>query len=110
LTFTPAGGVCGTSRPRPCWRASGSGFVYVNRALTPLGISRIVLRAGDVDGAARITVHGLGSNLALPTFPLAQPVTVQLKNASGACWEATYTAPPTRNTAGPPAEFRSKAD
>ena len=44
------------------------------------------------------------------TFPITQPVTVQLKNSSGACWGAVYSAPASKNTAGPPAQFKDKAD
>jgi hypothetical protein len=107
----PAGGLCGASHPKPCWTQKTSGFTYVDRDLIPLGVRKIVLKAGLNPGTARITVQGKGVNLDMPaSFPLAQPVTVQLKNSSGVCWEATYDAPASRNTAGPPALFRDKAD
>lgn len=107
----PAGGLCQLSRPKPCWREKTGGFTYTNRDLTPLGLARIVLKAGLIPGTAKIAVHGKGANLDMPaSFPLAQPVIVQLKNSSGTCWEATYDAPASRDTAGPPGQFTDKAD
>jgi hypothetical protein len=107
----PAGGLCHASHPKPCWTETSSGFRYVNPDMTPLGIRKLVLKAGLTDGAAKITIDGRGAHLEMPPhFPLAQPITVQLKNSSGACWEAIYGAPATRNTAGPPGRFSGKAD
>jgi hypothetical protein len=107
----PAGGLCHLSRPKPCWKEKTSGFTYTNRDLTPLGLGRIVLKAGLTPGTARIAVRGKGANLDMPaSFPLAQPVVVQLKNSSGTCWEAIYDAPASRDTAGPPGQFKDKAD
>lgn len=107
----PAGGLCRVSSPRPCWKATSSGFVYADTDLTPLGIKKIVLKSGVAGGTAKITVQGKGVNLDMPaTFPLAQPVTVQLKNASGLCWEATFGAPASKNTVGPPGWFKDKGD
>jgi hypothetical protein len=107
----PAGGLCHASHPKPCWTETSSGFKYNNSDLTPLGIRKLVLKRGLRDGAAQITIDGKGPHLEMPPgFPLAQPLTVQLKNSSGACWEAIYGAPATRNTAGPPGRFSGKAD
>jgi hypothetical protein len=107
----PAGGLCHASRPKPCWKEKSSGFTYTNLDLTPFGLQRIVLKAGLTPGAAKITVHGKGTDLAMPaSFPLVQPVVVQLKNSSGTCWEATYDAPAAKDTAGPPGQFKDKAD
>ena len=85
----PAGGACGTRKPKPCWKETTSGFSYENTALTPNGILRLVLHAGD-DKKARIGVQGRGPLLALPRLPLAPPVTVQLERVDGACWAAEY--------------------
>ena len=43
-------------------------------------------------------------------LPLAQPVTVQLVHSDGVCWEAVYSAPASKNTAGPPGQFKDRAD
>jgi hypothetical protein len=102
----PAGGLCRLGKP--CWKETTTGFKYLDRELTPLGIQRITLKEGLTPGAAKIMVSGRGVNLDMPSpFPLAPPVTVQLKNSSGVCWQATYGAPATRNTA---TEFKDKAD
>jgi hypothetical protein len=42
----------------------------------------------------------------MPTLPLTTPVTVQLKNAAGVCWEAKYSLS-TKNVAD---QFKAKAD
>jgi uncharacterized delta-60 repeat protein len=106
----PAGGVCGPVRkPKPCWKATKTGFVYADKELTPDGLQSLKLKAG-VAGKASIVLKGKGAALGLPAIPLVQPVTVQLRNSSGVCWEATYSAPAKKNTAGPPAQFKDKAD
>jgi hypothetical protein len=107
----PAGGLCNASNPRRCWSANARGFKYKDKDLTPLGLQTIILKEGLEAGTAKILVKGKGVNLDMPaSFPLVQPVTVQLKNSSGVCWEATYTAPALKNTAGPPGQFKDKAD
>ena len=107
----PAGGICNLSKPKPCWSANAKGFKYKDKDLTPLGLQQIILQQGLASGTSKIIVKGKGVNLDMPaSFPLAQPVTVQLKNSSGVCWEATYSAPASKNTAGPPGEFKDKAD
>jgi hypothetical protein len=52
-------------------------------------------------------LKGRGANLALPTLPLAQPVTVQLRSSTGVCWDAVYSAPASRNQSD---LFRDKSD
>jgi hypothetical protein len=70
----------------------------------------MTLKEGLVAGKARIILKGKGTLLDDPTYPLAQPVTVQLLNSEGVCWEAVYSAPANKNTAGPPPQFKDKAD
>jgi hypothetical protein len=107
----PAGGLCHLLKPKPCWKETTKGFQYGNTDALPTGIRKLVLKAGLKDGTAQITIDGKGSHLDMPPgFPLAQPVTVQLKNSSGVCWEADYGLPATRNSAGPPGRFSAKAD
>ncbi len=106
----PAGGLCNAANPKPCWSANANGFKYVDKDLTPLGVQKIILKAG-ADQAAKILVKGKGANLDMPAiFPLVQPITVQLTNSSGICWEAGYSAPASKNTVGPPGQFKDKAD
>jgi acyl-homoserine lactone acylase PvdQ len=84
----PAGGTCGT---KPCWRAKGSGWRYADPLLTPHGLQKIVLRAGGA-GKAKLTVTGKGDLLTLPPLPVtAPPLRLQLANAEGECWEATFS-------------------
>jgi cysteine-rich repeat protein len=99
----PAGGMCGQ---RPCWRATGRGFKYVNTAATPAGAQRLVLAL--IDGTPRITLTGLGPDLTLPTLPLQKEpkVVVQLRNTAGVCWEADYSTA-IKNTV---TEFKAKSD
>ena len=99
----PAGGDCGG---RPCWRATATGFRYVDQQLTPSGLRQITLQAGAA-AQAEIAVKGQGGNLALPPLPITHlPVTVQLTSSDGACFEATY-ATTLQNLAD---RFKAKSD
>jgi cysteine-rich repeat protein len=100
----PAAGVCGTKR---CWSENGAGFKYADKNGTHGGVTRIVLKGGEDPGKAKIQVKAKGANVAPPSLPLAQPVTVQLRNSDGVCWEALYGAPASRNDAG---TFKDKSD
>jgi endo-1,4-beta-D-glucanase Y len=100
----PAGGTCGT---RPCWTAKSSGFRYTRKDGAPNGLSDLDVRAGAA-GKARILVKAKGEPLALPALPIAPlPLTVQLENAVGTCWSATYEANVRRNDA---AAFKAKSN
>jgi hypothetical protein len=99
----PADRTCGA---KPCWKAVGTGFTYADKAGTPDGLTKALLKAG---GAAKgkIGVGGSGTNLHLPTLPLTTPVRVQLQqSSSSACWEATYSTA-TTNTGS---VFKAKSD
>jgi hypothetical protein len=98
----PAGGTCGT---RPCWKETTSGFSYIDHDLTPDGLGKLVLKSGAA-ARAKITARGKGDNLPMPTLSLTLPVTVQLVNDDGTCWEATYSTA-RRNDA---TQFKAKAD
>jgi hypothetical protein len=104
----PPGGDCGG---RPCWKKTPTKLTYRSRDRRPTGGGprssvRLSLRAG-LAGKARIVLQGRGVHLDLAPLPAAQPVRVQLKNSEGTCWEATYTAPATRND---PGRFQDKSD
>ncbi len=101
----PAGGQCGK---KPCWKAYKLGFKYRgNKAHTPDGIAALVLKSG-IDGKARLALTGRGVPLAMPSLPsLQSPVTVQLINSAGGCWQAVFSAPFKRQK---PKLFRDVAD
>jgi 6-phosphogluconolactonase (cycloisomerase 2 family) len=83
----PAGGVCKVGAP--CWKATSSGFRYLDKERTPDGFLKLVLKAGT--GTGKVVSKAKGDLLAdLPPLPLALPVTVQLQSADGPCWTATY--------------------
>lgn len=98
-----AGGTCAG---RPCWTATGTGFRYRDKSALSHGVTAIDLRAG-ADGKARITIKGKGATLAMPTPPLALPLTVQLANDAGVCWSARYATDIRRNQ---PGSFDAKSD
>ncbi len=105
----PAGGTCNIASPTACWSDKPTGFKYKDKDGTPDGLQQILLKEGIAE-KAKISVKGKGSNLNTPPlFPLTQPVTAQLTNGS-VCWEATYSAPATKNELGPPGQFKDKAD
>ncbi|HYB98708.1 MAG TPA: hypothetical protein VEC57_06185 [Candidatus Limnocylindrales bacterium] len=85
--LAPAGGTCGGV---DCWRMSASTLRYYDRELTPGGLRKLTLKAGE-DAQARMVVSGEGDNLALPDLPVnAFPLTVQLQSSDGPCWEAVF--------------------
>jgi hypothetical protein len=64
------------------------------------------LRAGR-SGKTAILLRGRGAHLDLAPLPANQPVTVQIKNNDGTCWEAVYSAPNLRND---PERFQDRSD
>jgi cysteine-rich repeat protein len=101
----PPGGIC---RGKPCWKPTGtSGFKYSDSELTPDGVQKVGLKSGP-DGRAQIQLAARGTSLGLPDLStVAQPVTVQIKNSDGICWEAIYSAPPRLQSS---TQFKDKAD
>jgi cysteine-rich repeat protein len=101
----PAGGTCGT---KPCWKASGlKGFKYKDKELTPDGAQKLILKEGEL-AKARILLTARGTALAMPDLTtLTQPLTVQIQQTDGLCWEAIYSGPPTVQS---PTIFSDKAD
>lgn len=102
----PAGGTC---LGRPCWKSRGSkGFRYADRARTPDGLNRIVLRGNPAKTRAQIVVKGKGINLGMPMLPLTHPVIAQLTKSDGPeCWEAVYSAPAIKSSSR---QFKDKND
>ncbi len=87
----PAGGAC--KNGKPCWKASGAkGFRYGDADLTPQGIQKLTLQAGE-NGKAKIGFAGKGPLLRMPALAtLAFPLVVQLQGTHGECWSATYVS------------------
>jgi hypothetical protein len=85
----PAGRTCGT---KPCWQATGTGFKYSNNAGSPAGVVSAKLRAGATPKGS-LAVKAKGGNLQLPGMPLTPPVTVQLRNGAGSCWQGAFSTP-----------------
>jgi uncharacterized delta-60 repeat protein len=105
----PAGGLCDTANPRPCWKEVAAGYNYKDKDETPDGVAQLVLRAG-ADGKAKIQLKASGDLLGDPVYPLVQTITVQLRNSDGVCWESVHSAPATKNTDVPFGQFKDKAD
>jgi glucose/arabinose dehydrogenase len=89
-----------------CWTETATGFKFKSDTAE---IRNLILRSGDVPGKAKVIAKGKGAALPddLPAIPVTQPVVVQLINGDGECWEASYSAPPTRNENG---VFKDKSD
>jgi hypothetical protein len=103
----PPGGECGG---RPCWRETTTQLTYKSRDRQPNGKPRSSVRLKLREGAAgqaKIQVQGRGVHLDLASLPAGQPVTVQLKQSDGTCWEAVYSAPAQRDDT---TQFRDRAD
>jgi hypothetical protein len=84
----PAGGLCGT---KPCWKALGAkGWRYKDATGARGGVRVLHLKAG-ADGKSSVIVKGKGANLALPSLPLALPVTMRVRASTGRCWADTFT-------------------
>jgi hypothetical protein len=98
-----AAATCGS---KSCWKSTKTGFTYSDRKLQNGPINSLSLKAG-VDGKARITLKGKGTQLGMPSLPLHEEdaVIVQLSNGA-ACWDGHYGSS-TRNNVS---EFRAKAN
>ena len=85
---------------------TATGYVYVDKDLTPNGLLKVVLKAEvSSKSKAKIVVHGKGVNLPMPgpagAALLAQDtnVIVQLvKSDGGVCWQSAYPAPAKKST------------
>jgi hypothetical protein len=101
----PAAGICSG---QPCWKQTTAGFQYEDQKRTPHGLYDIGLTPGG-SGQANIRVRGAGLNLQPVALPLKQSnkIIVQLVNSLGTCWEDSFGAPASINSA---AEFRDVSD
>ncbi len=74
------------------WKATGSGFTYSDPTTAQDGVKKILVKAGAA-GKSKALVKGKGSGLLpLPTLPATPPVTVQLQNSAGKCWETAFSS------------------
>jgi hypothetical protein len=106
-----AGGLCGSTRPKPCWKATKKGLKYRSPGGAADGITSLDLKEGLVDGKTAITLAGKGPLLDDPEIPLLQPILVQLSNSDGLCWEARYSDPAKSNAIGRSSSlFKDQAD
>lgn len=78
------------------WTTTKRGYRFRSRT----GAARFAALKAGPDGRTRIVVEGRGRDLALPSLPLdlASPLLVQLRAASGACWQSLHGSAAT-NTA-----------
>jgi cysteine-rich repeat protein len=93
--------------PGASWRAKGSkGFLYKDKAGVNGGVQAVSLVSGaDGKVTASVKAKGASLDLALPLGATPNVVT-QLRNSSGECWGATYTAPKKNTSTG----FTAKSD
>ena len=85
----PAGRTCDGAA---CWRAMSSGYRYRDRAALPQGVAKMGLKSGGV-GKSALSMRGAGAALAIPALPVTTlPVTAQLLNNAGSCWETTFSS------------------
>ena len=85
-----------------CWSSTGTGFKFKD---DPPGVTKMVLKSSLDPGKSKIVLKMKG--VALPAIPLEQPILVQLSNADGECWEASYSDPPIKNEG---TTFKDKSD
>jgi cysteine-rich repeat protein len=101
--LAPADQICAG---KPCVTARPTGIKYKDKDATPDGVTGIDIKVGGA-GQAKISVKGKGALLQMPSLPMSEPVTIQLRNGAGTCWEAIYSAPPLKNDS---AQYQDKSD
>ncbi len=73
------------------WKGNDKGWTYKDKAGSSDGVTGIKLKRGD-NGKASAIINGKGVRLALGTLNITTPMTVQLRNSLGRCWETTFTS------------------
>jgi cysteine-rich repeat protein len=91
--LAPASQACTATR---CSVATATGFKYKAKDAAPDGVTAMTLKVGPA-GVPKISLKGKGVLLQMPSLPMSQAVTVQLRNDAGSCWEAVYGGPPRKN-------------
>lgn len=104
-SLAPSGGLCSG---KACWKDKPKGFQYKDKGLTPDGVNLMKLSQGLEPAKAKILIKSKGDNLQLPDLAaLTSPITIQLVNNAGICWETVFTAPFQQQDAG---SFKDKSD
>ena len=93
----PASGDCDG---RPCWKETSNGFAYRKRDLSPLRSSLGLKLNAGADGKGKIISKGKGPVFSMPPMPIDLPVTAQLVNSEGVCWETEFYPPTKANQPG----------
>jgi hypothetical protein len=83
----PAGTHCGLG-VEDCWSSRSTKLSYRDDEMLPDGLQSISLGISGSD--AKFKVKGAGESLDMPVLPLAFPLTVQLVNSDGSCWESAF--------------------
>lgn len=86
----------------PFWTASRTAYQYRN----PGGPLQQLTLQGGLPGHAKIIARSGGGGFALPSMPLAPPVSVRLWARNGLCWGANYSLPRQNSNR----RFRSRGD
>jgi hypothetical protein len=81
----PAGGTCPGKKAHPCWTEKRTGAAFATRDAAP--VSQLTLSAGKK--TTELFLRAQGGALALPAPPIRTPLTAQLLNSGGVCWEAS---------------------
>jgi hypothetical protein len=92
--LAPAAGGCGPASgggATPCWTANALGFKYKRGDRHPDGMVSAKLVAGATQ-ASKVLAKAKGEAVPLPALSLALPITVQMQDADGTCWEAVYSS------------------
>jgi hypothetical protein len=89
--------------PGPGWSTIGSpsaprGYRYKDRFGQNQGVTKITLKASSVQ-SAKLQVSGKGDLLPDPTIPFLLPLTAQLYNSDGQCWDMEFDLAHTRRNA-----------
>ena len=88
------------------WKASASGVTYRSSSGAPAGLRIAKLKPGAA-GKTKVLVKGKGAFLAVPPLGgVVPPVTVQLRNAAGTCWGASFSTPDSSS----PGLFKARSD
>jgi 6-phosphogluconolactonase (cycloisomerase 2 family) len=110
--LVPAGSGCGKPRnegPKSCWTGNATPqptkVKYRQPARSPDGVSPVSVISGAT-GQTRVKLKARGENIPALGLPLTPPVTVQLQNAAGSCWENVFSTPTTNDAT----TFRATAD
>ena len=70
---------------------SEQSFLYRDSSRERAGLGLLRLRGG-APGRAAVTFLAKGTEVPVPSLPLAAPIDVQLRASNGGCWGVTFEA------------------